>query len=104
MRTQLQIFASFFVLWAASAAAVPKPHVISFGKWAPAKWYVGSADNKALDLKIRALYVDTRLKEFTTGPAHDVTDRLFVVRRMFPPERQLAGCDQCLAAMAVATG
>jgi hypothetical protein len=27
--------------------------------------------------------VDTRLKEFTTGPAHDVTDRLFVVRRMF---------------------
>ena len=83
MRIRLQIFASFFVLWAASAAAVPKPHVISFGKWAPAKWYVGSADSKALDLKIRALYVDTRLKEFTTGQAHDVTDRLFVVRRMF---------------------
>jgi len=34
-------------------------------------------------VKIRALDVDTRLKEFTTGPAHDVTDRLFVVRRMF---------------------
>ena len=67
MRIRLQIFASFFVLWAASAAAVPKPHVISFGKWTPAKWYVGSADIKALDLKIRALYVDTRLKEFTTG-------------------------------------
>jgi hypothetical protein len=83
MRIRLRIFASFFVLWVASAAAVPKPDVISFGKWTPAKWYVGSADNKALDLKIRALYVDTRLKEFTTGPAHEVTDRLFVVRWMF---------------------
>jgi len=83
MRIRLQVFASFFVLWAASAAAVPKPHVISFAKWTTAKWFVGSADNKVLGLKIRALYVDTRLKEFTTGPAHDVTDRLFVVRRMF---------------------
>ena len=43
----------------------------------------GLPDSKALEVKIRALYVDTRLKEFTTGPAHDVTDRLFVVRRMF---------------------
>lgn len=32
-------------------------------------------------LKIRALLVDTVLKEWTTGDAHDVTDRSFVVRR-----------------------
>jgi len=83
MRTRLQVFASFFVLLVASAVAVPKPHVITFGKWTPAKWYVGEANDKPLDLKIRSLYVDTRLKEFTTGPAHDVTDRLFVVRRVF---------------------
>ena len=61
--------------------AVPKPHIISFGKWTAAKWYVGP-QGKALDVKIRALYVDTRLKEFTTGMPHEVTDRLFVVRRM----------------------
>ena len=61
---------------------MPKPHVISFGKWTAAKWYVGP-QGKALDVKIRALYVDTRLKEFTTGMPHEVTDRLFVVRRMF---------------------
>jgi len=36
-----------------------------------------------LDLKVRPLYVDTRLKEYTTGSAHDLTDRLFAVRRMF---------------------
>ncbi len=32
-------------------------------------------------LRIRALLVDTVLKEWTTGDAHDVTDRSFVVRR-----------------------
>jgi hypothetical protein len=42
---------------------------------------VGPAEGKLLDIKIRALYVDTRLKEYTTGAPHDVTDRLFVVRR-----------------------
>jgi len=33
-------------------------------------------------LKIRALLVDGVLKEWTTGDAHDVTDRSFVVRRV----------------------
>jgi hypothetical protein len=47
--------------------AVPKPHVISFGKWTAAKWYVGP-QAQPLDVKIRALCVDTRLKEYTTGP------------------------------------
>jgi hypothetical protein len=43
-------------------------------------------------LKIRALLVDGGLKEWTTGDAHDVTDRSFVVRRVIrlndalPPE------------------
>ena len=32
-------------------------------------------------LNIRALLVDGVLKEWTTGDAHDVTDRSFVVRR-----------------------
>ncbi len=33
-------------------------------------------------LKIRALLVDGALKEWTTGDAHDITDRTFVVRRV----------------------
>jgi hypothetical protein len=66
-----------------SAWATPKPHIIVFGKVAAVKWLVGPAEDKALDLKIRPLYVDTRLKEYTLGSPHDVTDRLFVVRRMF---------------------
>jgi hypothetical protein len=65
------------------AWGAPKPHVISFGKSTSAKWYIGPDDSTPLDLKVRPLYVDTRLKEYTTGLPHDVTDRLFVVRRVF---------------------
>ncbi len=33
------------------------------------------------ELRVRALVVDSAVKEWTTGDAHDVTDRSFVVRR-----------------------
>jgi len=46
-------------------------------------WFVGSAEDKKLDLKVRALYVDTKLKEFTIGEPRDITDRTFVVRRAY---------------------
>ena len=63
-------------------AAVSKPHVITFGKWISAKW-PNATGQKLLDLKVRPLFVDTRLKEYTTGTPHELTDRLFVVRRAF---------------------
>ena len=69
------------LLWS-TCAAVPKPHVIAFGKWVAAKW-PNATGQKLLDLKVRPLFVDTRLKEYTTGNPHDLTDRLFVVRRAF---------------------
>jgi hypothetical protein len=43
----------------------------------------GEAEAKPVILRVRPLLVDARIKEFTLGPAHDVTDRLFVVRRAF---------------------
>jgi hypothetical protein len=42
-------------------------------------------------LKIRALLVDGSLKEWTTGDAHDVTDRSFVVRRVLRLNDALPG-------------
>jgi hypothetical protein len=42
-------------------------------------------------LKIRALLVDGLLKEWTTGDAHDVTDRSFVVRRVIRLNDALPG-------------
>jgi len=42
-------------------------------------------------LKIRPLVVDGAVKEWTTGEAHDVTDRSFVVRRVLKINDQLPG-------------
>jgi hypothetical protein len=58
-------------------------HVITLGKPLPVKWFVGPSESRVLPLKVRALYVDGRVKEFTIGDVHDVTERLFVVRRSF---------------------
>jgi hypothetical protein len=72
------------------SAAVTKPHVITFGKWTSAKW-PNETGEKMFDLKVRPLLVDTRVKEYTTGNSHDVTDRLFVVRRVFRIDDALPG-------------
>jgi hypothetical protein len=45
-------------------------------------------------LRIRALLVDGVLKEWTTGDAHDVTDRSFVVRRVIRLNDALPGDKQ----------
>jgi hypothetical protein len=89
---------------AAAAGAPAKVHVIGFGKWTSVQWFTGAAtdektsdktadkmnikandrmNDKALTIKIRTLVVDGRVKEYTLGAPHDVTDRLFVVRRVF---------------------
>jgi len=70
------------------AGAATRVHVITFGKWTSAQWFTGSAAGSAADdkpriLKIRALLVDGRVKEYVLGAPHEVTDRLFVVRRVF---------------------
>jgi hypothetical protein len=47
------------------------------------KWFTGPSAAAARDLSIRPLYVDSKLKEFTIGQPHDVTDHTFVVRRAY---------------------
>ena len=66
-----------------AVVAAPKAHVVSFGKWMPVKLFVGANEDKSVEIKVRSLYVDGRLREFTTGDPHDVTERLFVVRRAY---------------------
>ena len=66
-----------------TASAAAKVHVIAFGKWTAVQWFPGGTEDKPLTLKIRALFVDGRVKEYVLGTPHEVTDRLFVVRRMF---------------------
>jgi hypothetical protein len=66
-----------------AAAATPKVHIIAFGKWTTVDWLPGTGDNKSVTLKVRALVIDGRTKEHFLGPLHEVTERLFVVRRVF---------------------
>ena len=77
-------FHLFWLLVLGSLAwAAPKPHVIVFGKAIPVKLFVGPAEDKSLDMSVRPLSVDGKLREFTTSETHEVTDRLFAVRRAF---------------------
>ncbi len=64
----------------AGVGAATKTHVIALGKWMAVQWL---AEEKAVTIKIRPLMVDGRVKEFVLGSPHEVTDRLFVVRRVF---------------------
>jgi hypothetical protein len=80
------------LLWAltllpALAARTPKIHTVGLGagKKVPAlpstTAEAAAAENDRLTLRVRPLVVDDRVKEWTTGEAHDVTDRSFAVRR-----------------------
>jgi hypothetical protein len=71
------------ILLATLSAASTKPHVIGFGKWTSVQSYPESDPAKAVTLKIRALVIDTRVREYVVGMPHEVTERLFVVRRAF---------------------
>ena len=68
------------------AAAAPKPHIITFGKALAVPWFAGTEENQPVALKVRALLVVGRLQEYTLGPPHEITDRLFVVRRALSSE------------------
>jgi hypothetical protein len=76
-------------------AATPpkKPHVVQLGlakqvAYSKAGDPAGAAPDEAA-LKIRPLLVDGRTSEWTTGEAHDVTDRSFAVRRALRINDQL---------------
>ena len=82
MRQKVSLILCICCLLWSECAAVPKPHVITFGKWVAAKW-PDATGQRLFDIKVRPLFVDTRLKEYTTGTPHELTDRLFAVRRAF---------------------
>jgi len=79
--------------------AVPrKPHVVVLGaaKQVPYSKSGDPAGAAAAEtaLKIRPLLVDGVVKEWTTGNAHDVTERSFVVRRVLRLNDSLPGDKQ----------
>src|SRR5580658_10806946 len=79
----LMLVAFIIFIFTPAMTAAAKVHVVGFGKWTSVQWAPGTDDGKALAIKIRALLVDGRVKEYVLGAPHEVTDRLFVVRRVF---------------------
>jgi uncharacterized protein with FMN-binding domain len=85
-RIAIFVMAALFAALPAFSAAPHKAHVVVLGatrKVAYSK--IGDPAGAATaenELKVRALLVDGTVKEWTTGDAHDVTDRSFVVRRV----------------------
>lgn len=71
------------VILTAFTLAASKPHVIIFGKIFNVKLFLGPTETKSEEIKVRALTVDGKIKEFTTGDAHDITEEFFVVRRAY---------------------
>jgi len=83
---QLRTFIALLALSALPLAAATKPHTVALGVVRKVPYQPPDAATKltgddALTLKVRALLIDGQQKEWTTGDAHDVTDRTFTVRR-----------------------
>lgn len=71
------------ILFSSVTFAASRQHVIAFGRWASVKWFVSDEETQATDVRIRPLLVDGRVKEFTVGATHDVTETTFAVQRIY---------------------
>jgi len=79
------------LLLASAAWAAPRSHSLFFGKWVTVKWFADSAQATPVELRVRPLYVDGRLREYTLGEPHEVTDRVFAVQQAYRLNEALAG-------------
>jgi hypothetical protein len=75
--------AGFLLAGTSGAVAAAHGHLITFGPWLKVHLFVGPDADRVRDMKIRALNLDGRSREFITGDPHDITDKLFVVRRAY---------------------
>src|SRR5690242_9324090 len=75
------LFASILILLAASGYSAPRQHTIVLGRWRTAD--VRSEAGTSHTMKVRELLIDGRVREYATGPVHEVTEQLFVVRRAY---------------------
>ncbi len=84
-------FAWVLLLASTVAAAPPRGHSISFGKWMTVKWFPGAAQGPTVEIQVRPLYVDGHLREYTLGEPHEVTDRMLVVQQAYRLNDALPG-------------
>ena len=85
-RIAILVMTALFAAFPTLSAAPRKAHVVVLGATRKVAYSKAGDPAGAVaaenELKVRALLVDGVVKEWTTGDAHDVTDRSFVVRRV----------------------
>jgi hypothetical protein len=66
-----------------NARAATKVHTVALGKTITVPWIIDEEHTRTQTLRIRPLLVDGRVKEYGVGTAHEITERLFAIRRGF---------------------
>jgi hypothetical protein len=74
------LFCSILLAFASGHAA-PRQHTVALGRWRTVQ--VRAEGGTPQETKVRDLIIDGRSREYLTGPIHEVTERLFVVRRAY---------------------
>ncbi len=74
------LFCSILLACTVSQAA-PRQHTIVLTRWRSVQ--IRSDAGTSQETRIRDLVIDGRVRESLTGPLHEVTERLFVVRRAY---------------------
>lgn len=74
------LFCSILLSFAASHAA-PRQHTVLLGRWHTVQ--IRSEAGAMQETRIRGLIIDGRAREYLSGPVHEVTERLFVVRQAY---------------------
>src|SRR5579859_2496556 len=69
--------------------AAPRQHTVVLARWRAVEVHSESGTTK--QMKVRELIIDGRSREYTTGLVHEVTERLFVVRRSYRMNDALPG-------------
>jgi hypothetical protein len=82
---KLGLAAALALAWPAASYGAAKTHTVGLGAVRHETYSIegdpAGAQKDEKELKVRPLVVDSKVKEWTTGEAHDVTERSFAVRR-----------------------
>ena len=82
MRNRLALTV-FLLVNSVALTAAARAHLVTFGPWLKVHLFVGPDADRVQDMRIRSLNLDGRSREFTIGEPHDITDKVFVVRRVY---------------------
>ena len=75
------LFCAILLLLVENSNAAPRQHTIVLGKWRTVE--IQSESGMTQGTRVRDLIIDGRSREYVSGLLHEVTGRLFVVRRAY---------------------